>query len=506
MKKMWMTLAAVLCCSMTTMVFTGCSSDDDDKPTPADPADELADYTIIYYGQGGTSLDQQISDNINQFYEADAASYKKVNVAVQFKFSTAENLAENGMPEEYAEAMGSQTYRFVVDPELDVDEWMDDEYLYGAENCDCTNADSLTHFIDWAAKTCPAKNYILVLTDHGGSYMPHTDLPYTAPSRSIFEDDGRGKAGFSVFSLASAIRNASIRPQVIYMDACLMNTVEYQFELKELCDYYVASTFCVPGVGGDYTTLVNSLATENDIEKSLIALAESNTARWGDEEINMNVSALIFNDITITRTDKLDAFGVALGQFTQKLLNAYLSGKQEVADAIDDCTAFAFKVQETRPSYDLIDYVNEICKALPDVFPATLQKEVNDAFNATVVKAFCSETLAENGLTVELSVLLGFNNSYVIRGKALSEDGEITEAVKYFYADGSSLLLEPEYPSFRVEGNWGSTFDATFKQLAFDKAVGWSRWIEVNRQMPCEISPTEWDPEFFSEVLEEIDQ
>jgi hypothetical protein len=33
MKKMMMTLAAVLCCAMTMTVFTACGSDDDDKPS-----------------------------------------------------------------------------------------------------------------------------------------------------------------------------------------------------------------------------------------------------------------------------------------------------------------------------------------------------------------------------------------------------------------------------------------------------------------------------------------
>ena len=37
MKKILMTLAAVLCCSMTTTVFTACGSDDDNTNTPPQP-------------------------------------------------------------------------------------------------------------------------------------------------------------------------------------------------------------------------------------------------------------------------------------------------------------------------------------------------------------------------------------------------------------------------------------------------------------------------------------
>jgi len=47
MKKILMTLAAVLCCAMTTIVFTACGSDDDDPKTPpAQP--KVVSYQIDY--------------------------------------------------------------------------------------------------------------------------------------------------------------------------------------------------------------------------------------------------------------------------------------------------------------------------------------------------------------------------------------------------------------------------------------------------------------------------
>ena len=46
-------LAATLVCGAS--VFTSCSSDNDDSPVinPDEPQQQLADYTIIYYGHGG---------------------------------------------------------------------------------------------------------------------------------------------------------------------------------------------------------------------------------------------------------------------------------------------------------------------------------------------------------------------------------------------------------------------------------------------------------------------
>ena len=49
MRKILMTLAAVLCCAMTTTVFTACGSDDDDnttKPDDTTPVEAVMDYSL----------------------------------------------------------------------------------------------------------------------------------------------------------------------------------------------------------------------------------------------------------------------------------------------------------------------------------------------------------------------------------------------------------------------------------------------------------------------------
>lgn len=44
-------------------------------------------------------------------------------------------------------------------------------------------------------------------------------------------------------TLREGIRNSGVRFSSIYIDCCLMNCLEYQFGLKDLCDYIVASTY-----------------------------------------------------------------------------------------------------------------------------------------------------------------------------------------------------------------------------------------------------------------------
>ena len=69
----WAMTATLLC---GVIVFTSCSSDNDDDPEdhPDEPQQQLADYTVIYYGHGGGNLDMQLMSNLMQFY----LTYKKL--------------------------------------------------------------------------------------------------------------------------------------------------------------------------------------------------------------------------------------------------------------------------------------------------------------------------------------------------------------------------------------------------------------------------------------------
>ena len=38
--------------------------------------------------------------------------------------------------------------------------------------------------------------------------------------------------------------------------------------------------------------------------------------------------------------------------------------------------------------------------------------------------------------------------------------------------------------ALKHNGYVGSTLDETYRQLCFDKATGWSRWLRLNQQEP----------------------
>ena len=506
-KKYFMKLAAILGCAMTMAVLTACTDNDDNPASPDSPTDQ-AEYAILFYGFGGNNLDIGIFKNMQDFYKGQDESYKKVKIACQYKYSSAEQMQKNWInymieddgdtpaTRERAERikeMDLQTIRFVVDNKVqnpDTEVLLNKQYIYGPKDSYVANVDSLTNFINWAVKACPAKHYVLIVSDHGGGYMPHDDLTFGAPAQTrgvVYDTTHEPVVCFGASSLKHAIERANARMDVIYLDACLMNTIEYQFELKELTDYYILSTFVVPGAGGSYTTLIDELAKNtNDIETTLKNFNKVTVEKW-DESAAKAVAQgnkdakWDYHDMTVARTKSLDAFGKKFKVFVDKLVAAYADESNKAK--VDSITKYAFKVNNARPGYDLVDYASDIVSTLSDVYDAAFYNELGTAFNNCLVSQYCSDFLMERGISVNSSIMLAVEGNYYLY-RYDDANPKILNEYDIYYADGK---LE-KYPTGAAEPEvttWPSTLKDTYEQLAFDKATGWSRWLKLNKQLPA---------------------
>ena len=420
---MMMTFAAVLCC-VATFILSSCNTNDD-IPVNNDDTEQLADYTIIYYANGGGNADEYQMPMIGDFYGASAEAYEWVNVVVQYQYSSAENMKKQSLfQDEFCDEWGSKTVRWAIDPQKNLSSQMGDQKnIYGTDNADCTCPDSLTNFINWAAKNYPAKNYMLILNDHSNGYTPDDEL-----------------AGhFTAKSLKRAIANANVRLQTIYMQSSLMNNLEYQFELKDLCDYMMASTYVMPDDVGTLGLMVEILnAFYNDIEAGLSTYCSINVET---SEYGFDPETPIYTDLTVTRTTNLDKLGEMMREFTDRLCDTYTNGTEQQKQLIDNCTKQAVKIDATQPSYDATKYMASIMNALPEVYDDDFVQKMADTINSCILAQNFSSYLINHNYIVDYSVLLGVEGS-----------------------------LAP----------WKSTFDDTYGQLEFDRLVGWSRWIKLN--------------------------
>ena len=509
-KNLLATAAITLLMTMSTM-FTACTSDSDDDYTPAPQAEQekdLPEYTIMYYTGGASDIDTIMLGTLSGFYKANPEFYKKVNVVVQYKYSTTENLSKlplDKFSSAFCTTFGGKTLRWIVDPAKNVDqEARDPNNIYGADNGNITCADSLTNFINWAAQKCPAKKYMLIVADHGGGYVPAGDLPEAETARAtrgLLADDGHNRKTLTVQSLSRGIKNANVRLQTVFMLACMMNNMEYQFELKDLCNYVIASTYLMPGGGGAMNLLVEQLAQSNeDIEHALDAYIQADVKSW-EAKIEHPESTVFYTDLTLTRTANINKLGVLMRQFVDRLCDTYTNGTEAQKLAIDSCTARAVKVQENYPYYDVAKYMSSIMSALPEVYDLSFCNQMEETFNSCIAAQHYSTYLTAHNYMVDYSVLLGAGGAYnFLMWNTDQETGVKTPTVGTLFTDDGEKYMFTLAPTddaqgykmenFTLMGNWGGTLANTYEQLAFDKAVGWSRWIRLNNQWPNIFCPS----------------
>ena len=551
MKKILMTLTAVLCCTMTMPILTSCSVDDNPAPNPVQ--DDLAEATIIWYGCGGNNVDAEILQNFRTFYQAQAKNFDRVNVVAQYKasyeptvyegysFDTITEWADQEIKDKTAEQLeeystvayfylchpqAGASYRFALDAKKPLYKQFNEMEPYGQPNADCTCPDSLTNFINWATKTYPAKKYILMLADHGGGYLPCDDTAEAASSpqrRGLIYDDGYlvngDKKCFSAKSFARGVRSANVRMDGIVLYLCLMNNLEFMYDVKDVTDYIASSTYVMWGDGGAFGSLVDNLAEGKDTKTALSNFVDANVNSWDDYFYDPeNPEKPEYYDLTLTETKRLDDLAPLLKEFTDRLVYTYQNGTAEQRQAIDLCTNNAVKVYNGEPLYDMAKYMKSIFAALPEVFDQDLYNRVKTAFNGCIAHQRYAKYLTNHNYQVDYSVMLAVKGNYVLYtytedkyGKAIdltTADVYYTDGTleKYKYVGGSgddSGDGSLAHFELKKKDTWGSTFADTYQLTTFDKLVGWSRWLLINEATPRAWSTSSF---FFNLPLDDMSE
>ncbi|MBO4433220.1 MAG: hypothetical protein J5852_06810 [Clostridia bacterium] len=122
----------------------------------------------------------------------------------------------------------------------------------GFEKDSMAKPGTLTAFIDYCYDNFPADLYDIILWDHGGGYV------------GGFGYDERFQADMNTANLLAAFNNAKLikdqkKFEIIDFDACLMATVEITAAMSPYTDYLVASVESEPGKGQEYTTWLNAV-------------------------------------------------------------------------------------------------------------------------------------------------------------------------------------------------------------------------------------------------------
>lgn len=281
------------------------------KAPPLKPT--KATYTVMLYGAGGGDLDRFLNLNLQQALDASQYIGDKVQFTAQFNWSK----------QYQTNAKMSGTQRLYLEPHTSV--FTTAAVYSGAAMKRLYEPAVLADYITWTTENFPADKYILVLWNHGSGWLPLSS--HDGPRAVIFDDnftDVSGNSiGQSLTQLAQGIKDSQTTIEVLYYDACNMNTLENLGELQASGKviYTLGAGHLTPGIGGDYTALIELLHGGANTLAIMDEYCGRVMENWKKEAPDYPW------DITLTELSKMPAVFDAVRLITNELQTLYASNR-----------------------------------------------------------------------------------------------------------------------------------------------------------------------------------
>ena len=457
-----------------------------------------ADYTVMLYTVGGGNLDNQIETDIKNAAGAIKADNKKVRYLIQYKYSSQASI--NGISGFLPSGKPGHVYRYEASPNIVNTEkspmlLLKDDYIYGTQNekAEFFQPDSIVNFMKYCQKVAPAKNYILVLSDHGGGYAVNDDYDKSLEkmgTRATCFDDNLAGRGITCKEIRTALEKSGMHLTMLYFDCCLMNNMETLSEVINLTDYVLASGHT--NGGGNHQAFVEELYNASAGDAFTDAMSRyAKTCALRNSMIWMLHGATWARNVDFVLTDmkKFPAILTALRDYVDfAIKNMGGAQAEDFQYAASDC----YQYTPGYPLYDLRDY----CEKLQANAFGHLPNEwhyydnLENALQAAQVCHYYS--IQSEGYKEITPHWLSYNVSLGAKGFIGSTILKKEPTKIYGYnKDGNLATVDISNLNLTVLGKNTPWFawNQTYYQLEFDKQTGWSRWLEANTGFPINNPP-----------------
>ncbi len=211
----------------------------------------IKEWTVLIYVSARNNLGLEAIKDVNEM-EA-AGSTDKVNIVVEMgRIETDPPFNPFADPEPLppqADWTGSR--RFLMRKDCDPLK-INSPVLAHYPDADMGDWKHLAEFISWGKANYPAKKYLLIVGGHGSGWYG-----VKIPNKGIAYDD-ISHNHIAPAELAKAIE-ISGGVNVYASDACLMQTVEFVYAMKDSAEYIVGSQESTPGSGYNYEAFLNAM-------------------------------------------------------------------------------------------------------------------------------------------------------------------------------------------------------------------------------------------------------
>jgi len=313
----------ILLCLLSGLLLCACHHHEE--------LDKKARRTVIAYIVAENSLDSFIGEDLREMLSAKDSIPLDCNFVVY--------LDNTSMPTLYTYSTAGKTL-IKTYPEQD--------------SCDSlTFRNTLAEIIE----AYPAEEYALIMWSHGSGWIP---CPKTSsakgPRKTIGVDSNNNTTSntgteLEIPVMRRMLEDLNVHWNYIFFDACFMQGVEVDYELRNLCDYIIASPAEIPGEGAPYNLVMKSFFKEKGAAESIANIYHQANI---NKTYGSTKGGLI---ISVAQTNKMEA----LANHMKPLVIKLFSNKQEysLSKAQAYCNYNAWSVW--KPEYhDLGSAMNQL--------------------------------------------------------------------------------------------------------------------------------------------------
>ncbi len=455
MKRNYLKLLLIGVLGLVGFAMTSCSTDDSDDDAGGAGANQKAKYTIMFYGCGGGNLDGWLFDAIPDIVKALNVTNNQVRFAVMFNTSEDDSLYKIYNPDFISD--WATCYRFELTPQTDLTKaGFRAKYKYkNASEVPLYKTATIIDYINWVKQNVPAENYILMPMNHGGG----TDLSEEV-TRAIGYDTNHQEANNHVYGIgekafAEALKQTQTHLKAIYWCGCLMGQLEVLTQLAPYSDYQFCSSHVARAIGSLFSNIIYAINQEpGDFEKAALIDQQLNKNDYNVYFINVpddNNPGKNHNencDWGCWRSDKLADINAQVKKLATLITDNY--GDNTKMPQIDNATAKTYVFEYDSYFADVLDYAVNLAERLDDGQNATANQIVTDMEKA--LKA--AMVYRNNGINI------------------VNSKGETIAPKKGYFSLGISIY------SYSDE-TW-ETYGDRYKATDFDKATGWSKFLDMN--------------------------
>ncbi|MHA1124142.1 MAG: clostripain-related cysteine peptidase [Candidatus Heimdallarchaeota archaeon] len=258
-------------------------------------ADADKNWTFMIYIAGDNNLEGAAIDDLQEMEQAGGSS-AEINIIVFLDRHY-----------QYDNSNGDWTEARIYDVVADTTPFIDSTLLDNLGEVNTGDAATLNNFIDFCFTNYPADHYCLDIWDHGGGvYGAAQDETSSFDMLRLNEMDT---------AIQQACDDYGERIDVFTMDCCVMNMAEMAFEVREYCDYFVASEENIPWDGFNYEDIFTYVLANPDLNS--LQLCNTLVSSYASEYLTEDLVTISTIDLS-----EIDDVATAFDSFSTVVIDA----------------------------------------------------------------------------------------------------------------------------------------------------------------------------------------